>query len=280
MRAARFETALPSDPHRRILSAQAATTEGVDMVEPHRLVAYCDRLLGSVDFDDYAPNGLQVEGERPVARLVSGVTASAALIEAAGARDADAILVHHGWFWKNEAPALIGIKGRRARQLFKLGASLIAYHLPLDAHPQLGNNAALARQLGWVDAEPVADHQGLLWSGRLAFGCTPEAFAAEVSERLGRRATLVCGGRQRIERVAWCTGGGQSYIEKAAELGVDAFVSGEISEQTTHLAREQGIAFLAAGHHATERYGVQALGEHLAERFGLEHRFIEIENPA
>jgi dinuclear metal center YbgI/SA1388 family protein len=250
------------------------------MVDPHRLVAYCDRFLDCAGFDDYAPNGLQVEGERPVARLVTGVTASAALIDAASAWDADAILVHHGWFWKNEAPSLIGIKGRRARQLFKAGASLIAYHLPLDAHPQVGNNATLARHLGWVAAEPVADHRGLLWSGRPALVCSPEALAADVSERLGRSATLVGAGRRHVERLAWCTGGGQGYIERAAELGADAFVSGEISEQTTHLAREHGIAFIAAGHHATERYGVQALGEHLAEHFGLEHRFLDIDNPA
>lgn len=250
------------------------------MVESHHLVDFCDRVLASDDFEDYAPNGLQVEGERPVERLVSGVTASAALIEAASDWDADAILVHHGWFWKNEAPCLIGCKGRRARQLLKAGASLIAYHLPLDAHPQLGNNVTLARHLGWVDAEPVADSRGLLWSGRLARGCSPAALAEQVSERLGRRATLIDAGRQTLERLAWCTGGGQGYIERAAALGVDAFLSGEISEQTTHLARELGIAFIAAGHHATERYGVQALGETLAEHFGLEHRFVDIDNPA
>jgi dinuclear metal center YbgI/SA1388 family protein len=250
------------------------------MVDPLSLVAYCDRFLDSGNFDDYAPNGLQVEGERPITRLASGVTASAALIEAAIAWGADSILVHHGWFWKGEAPCLVGIKGRRARRLFKAGASLIAYHLPLDAHPQVGNNAALAAHLGWVDAEPVENRRGLLWSGRLALGCSPEAFAAQVSERLGRPATLIAAGRERIERIAWCTGGGQGYIEQAAALGVDAYVSGEISEQTTHAARELGIAFIAAGHHATERYGVQVLGAHLAEQFGLEHRFIEIDNPA
>ncbi len=250
------------------------------MIETHQFVAYCDRFLASGDFDDYAPNGLQVEGERPIERLVSGVTATAALIEAASAWDADAILVHHGWFWKNEAPCLIGWKGRRARQLFKAGASLIAYHLPLDAHLQFGNNVILARHLGWVEAEPVADSRGLLWAGRLVAKCSPAALAAQVSERLGRRATLIDAGRQTVERLAWCTGGGQGHIEQAAALGVDAFLSGEISEQTTHLARELGIAFIAAGHHATERYGVQALGEHLAERFGLVHRFIDIDNPA
>ena len=182
------------------------------MVDPLSLVAYCDRFLDSGNFDDYAPNGLQVEGERPITRLASGVTASAALIEAATAWGADSILVHHGWFWRGEAPCLVGIKGRRARRLFKAGASLIAYHLPLDAHPQVGNNAALAAHLGWVDAEPVEDRRGLLWSGRLALGCSPEAFAAQVSERLGRPATLIAAGRERIERIAWCTGGGQGYV--------------------------------------------------------------------
>ena len=250
------------------------------MVDPDALVAYCDRFLAASDFDDYAPNGLQVEGERSITRLATGVTASAALIAAASAWRADAILVHHGWFWKNEAPCLVGMKGQRARQLFKAGASLIAYHLPLDAHPVVGNNAALARRLGWVDAEPAGDCRGLLWSGRLSQGCSPDALAAQVSERLGRLATLIAAGRERVDRIAWCTGGGQGYIEQAAALGVDAFLSGELSEQTTHAARELGIAFVAAGHHATERYGVQALGEHLAERFGLEHRFIEIDNPA
>jgi dinuclear metal center YbgI/SA1388 family protein len=250
------------------------------MVEPRVLVAYCDRLLDADRFSDSAPNGLQVEGERPVQRLVSGVTASAALIDAAGESGADAILVHHGWFWKGENPCLTGIKGRRARRLLRAGASLIAYHLPLDAHPTMGNNATLGMRLGVLDAEPAPGTEGLLWTGRLAHGCSPDALAGEISERLGRQPTLVRAGRLCIERLAWCTGGGQGYIAQAAELGVDAFLSGEISEQTTHQAREYGIAFIAAGHHATERFGVQALGGHLAERFKLEHRFVDIDNPA
>ncbi|NEV62716.1 Nif3-like dinuclear metal center hexameric protein [Thiorhodococcus minor] len=250
------------------------------MIEPRALVAYCDRFLEASRFSDYAPNGLQVEGERPIRRLVSGVTASAALIEAAIAEEADAILVHHGWFWKGESPCLVGMKGRRARMILRAGMSLIAYHLPLDAHPEIGNNVLLGRRLGFVEAEPSALGDGLLWVARLQEPLAPDVFAAFVSDSLGREPLLVGQMPRRIARVAWCTGGGQGHIEQAAELGVDAFLSGEISEQTTHQARELGVCFVAAGHHATERYGAQALGEHLAESFGLRHRFVDIENPA
>lgn len=250
------------------------------MIETRALVDYCDHLLDASRFSDYAPNGLQVEGERPIERLVSGVTASAALIEAAIADGADAILVHHGWFWRAEAPCLTGIKARRARLLFKAGVSLIAYHLPLDAHPELGNNVTLGQRLGFHAIEPTEVANGLLWTGRLERPMAATRLAQQVGQRLDRPVTLVGPDQADIERIAWCTGGGQGYLEQAAGLGVDAFLSGELSEQTTHLAREHGICYLAAGHHATERYGVQALGAHLAERFGLRHRFIEIENPA
>ncbi|MFZ0790257.1 MAG: Nif3-like dinuclear metal center hexameric protein [Chromatiaceae bacterium] len=250
------------------------------MIEPSALSDYCDSLLDAGAFTDYAPNGLQVEGERQVRRLVTGVTACAALIAAARDTGADAILVHHGWFWKGENPCLVGPKGRRARALVASGASLVAYHLPLDAHPLYGNNAALAGRLRLLDAEPSTIGQGLVWIGRLEQPLAPNAWALWVSERLGRTATLVDPGLPAVERVAWCTGGGQGYIEAAAGLGVDAFLSGEISEQTTHWARELGLCYLAAGHHATERYGVQALGAHLSERFGLEHQFIDVDNPA
>jgi dinuclear metal center YbgI/SA1388 family protein len=250
------------------------------MTEPRELVAYCDQYLDVASFSDYAPNGLQVEGDRVLGRLVSGVTASASLIEAAIREDADAILVHHGWFWKGENPCLTGIKGRRARMLLGSGASLIAYHLPLDAHPEVGNNATLGARLGFVEAVPTAIGGGLVWRGRLTEPMRASDLAALVSGRLRRETTLVTGGRDRVERIAWCTGGGQHFIESCADLGVDAFLSGEISEQTTHQARELGLCYLAAGHHATERYGVEALGAHLAARFGLEHRFIDIDNPA
>ncbi|PQJ96030.1 Nif3-like dinuclear metal center hexameric protein [Chromatium okenii] len=250
------------------------------MIEARVLVAYCDELLSTASFADYAPNGLQVEGDRPIQRLVSGVTASAALLEAALALEADAIVVHHGWFWNHENPCLIGIKGRRARTLLKAGASLIAYHLPLDAHPLLGNNAMLGQRLGFCDREPTTLGKGLVWVGRLALPVLPATLAEQVFQQLGRAVTLVDGKHGMLERIAWCSGGGQNHLEQAAALGVDAFLSGEISEQTTHLAREYGICYLAAGHHATERYGIQALGAHLAEQFGLWHQFIEIDNPA
>ncbi|AUB81549.1 Nif3-like dinuclear metal center hexameric protein [Candidatus Thiodictyon syntrophicum] len=250
------------------------------MIEPLALSAYCDRLLDSAACTDYAPNGLQVEGERPIRRLVSGVTASLALIAAALELQADALLVHHGWFWKGENPCLTGLKGRRVRALIQGGASLIAYHLPLDTHPTLGNNAALASQLGILDAQATGIGNGVLWTGRLGTPMAPADWAAAVGARLGRSGTLVVGSDRPVQHLAWCTGGGQGYIEAAAALGVEAFLSGEISEQTTHAARELGIAYLAAGHHATERYGVQALGDHLARHFALDHRYVEIDNPA
>lgn len=250
------------------------------MIEVDELVAYCDALLDVAHFSDYAPNGLQVEGERPVGLLVTGVTACAALIEAAVEAGADALLVHHGWFWRSESPCLIGSRGRRARALMRSGASLLAYHLPLDAHPTYGNNVTLGRRLGLLDAQASPLANGLVWTGRLEKPLVPGEWAQSVSLRLGRQATLVDPGLSAVYKIAWCTGGGQGYLEAAASLGVDGFLSGEISEQTTHLARELGVAYLAAGHHATERYGVQALGDHLAERFALGHRFIEIQNPA
>ncbi|QIK39066.1 Nif3-like dinuclear metal center hexameric protein [Caldichromatium japonicum] len=250
------------------------------MIAPRELVAYCDQLLDANRFDDYAPNGLQVEGERPIQRLVTGVSACLALLEAAIAVQADAILVHHGWFWKREDPRLIGIKGQRARRLLNAGLSLIAYHLPLDAHPSLGNNALLGRSLGVVDVQPAVLGNGLVWQGRLPEPMTPASLAEHLTRCLGRQALRV--GREEgvIQQVGWCTGAGQGYLEQAAVLGVDAFISGELAEQTTHQARELDICYLAAGHHATERAGVQALGAHLAERFGLWHDFIEIDNPA
>jgi dinuclear metal center YbgI/SA1388 family protein len=250
------------------------------MIEPEALANYCSTLLDAARFSDYAPNGLQLQGSRPVSSLITGVTASAALIEAARAHDADALLVHHGWFWKGEPPMLVGTKGRRVRALMEIGASLLAYHLPLDAHPQYGNNAALARVLDIGEPAPSEIGPGLVWTGRLAEPASARDWAAMVGDRLARAPTLIEGDRERIESVAWCTGGGQGYIEQAAALGVDAFLSGEISEQTTHAARELGICYLAAGHHATERYGVQALGNHLATRFGLKHQFVDIDNPA
>ncbi|MFZ1537714.1 MAG: Nif3-like dinuclear metal center hexameric protein [Chromatiaceae bacterium] len=249
------------------------------MVTAIELQAYCDELLGARGFDDYCPNGLQVEGTRTIRRLVSGVTASLALIEAATAGEADAILVHHGWFWKGEAPCLTGPKGRRVRALIESGASLLAYHLPLDAHAELGNNRQLARLLGIEGPVPTGAGRGLVWRGQLAQPLSGEAFAEQMAVALGRSPLRIPARGRPLASIAWCSGAAQGFIEEAAALGVDAYLSGEISEQTTHLARELGIDYFAAGHYATERWGVQALGVQLANVLGLEHRLLDIDNP-
>lgn len=250
------------------------------MVELDELREYCDSLLGSKGFQDYCPNGLQVEGDRPVRRLMTGVTACHALLNAAADWEADAVLVHHGYFWKGEAQPLIGVKARRVRTLMRAGMSLLAYHLPLDAHPDLGNNRCLGERLGVIGAQAVDASEGLLWWGRLPQALPAVEFAEQIGAVLGRTPTYVSGHARPVATVAWCTGAAQGYIERAASLGVDVFISGEISEQTAHQARELALDYVAAGHHATERYGVQALGAHVAERFALLHRFVDIDNPA
>lgn len=249
------------------------------MTSAVEIADHCHQLLGVERFSDYCPNGLQVEGERQVRLLLTGVTASQRLIDAAVGADADALLVHHGFFWKGEAAPLIGLKGRRIRALMRADMSLLAYHLPLDAHPELGNNRQLALRLGLLDAAPSAGVDDLLWTGRLPEPIPGCLFAEQVGRALGREPLHVAVVDAPVHRVAWCTGAAQGAIERAAALGVDCYLSGEVSEQTVHLARELGIDYLAAGHHATERYGVQALGAELAASFGLEHRFIEIDNP-
>lgn len=232
-------------------------------------------------FKDYAPNGLQVEGRSEIKKIISGVTACERLLDAAIVADADAVLVHHGYFWRGESSCLTGMKRRRIGQLIKHDLSLIAYHLPLDAHPDLGNNACLGRRLGFVvtggmDVE-VLTSIGL--TGQLEKPMSLASLGQHIQQRLGRMPLLIDGGGHDIKTVAWCTGGAQGYIEKAFDLGVDAYISGEVSEQTTHFARENGIHYIAAGHHATERYGVQALGEWLVTALGVEHQFVDIDNP-
>ncbi|MDX1799624.1 MAG: Nif3-like dinuclear metal center hexameric protein [Marinobacter sp.] len=227
-------------------------------------------------FQDYCPNGLQVEGRTDVRRIVSGVTASQALIDAAIDADADLILVHHGYFWKGEDQRITGIKQARLKKLLTHDVNLVAYHLPLDDHPELGNNRQLADVLGLQQAAPL---DGLVWHGTLAAPMSPDAFAAHIGAALNRSPLHVGNGPDQIKTVGWCTGAAQGYIDKALAAGLDAFISGEISEPTTHTAREAGIHYYAAGHHATERYGVQALGRALAETFGIEHRFIDRDNP-
>ncbi len=241
-----------------------------------------DALLESRQFKDYSPNGLQVEGRQQIQRLVTGVTASQALLDEAVRLHADAILVHHGYFWGNEAAQIRGMKKRRLQTLLRHDINLYAYHLPLDAHPELGNNAQLARLLDIRVLRPLeADNpRSLALVGELREPVSAAQFAHRLASVLGREPLHCAGGdTDCIRTIAWCSGGGQSYINLAAEQGIDAFFSGEASEQTVHVAREMGVHFFAAGHHATERYGVKALGEWLARERGLDVTFIDIDNP-
>lgn len=247
-------------------------------MERAALDAYLGDYLQVPDFRDYCPNGLQVEGRAEVTRIVTGVTASAALIEAAVAEGADALIVHHGYFWRGEDGRITGMRRRRIGRLLEHDLNLFAYHLPLDVHPEVGNNAMLARRLGLATAGRFGE-QDLGMHGTVADAMTLTQFAGLIEKQCAR-APLVIGDPVRpVRRVAWCTGAAQGLFEQAIALGVDVYVSGEISEQTVHAARESGVAYIAAGHHATERYGVQALGGHLADRFGLGHRYIDVENP-
>lgn len=244
------------------------------------LVEEAERYLNAARIGDYCPNGLQVEGRPQVRRIVSGVTASQALVDAAVAAEADVLLVHHGYFWKGENPCITGMKQRRLKTLLAHDISLLAYHLPLDLHPEVGNNVQLARQLEITVEGPLVpdDPRSVGLVGSLAEPMSPRDFARHVQAVLGREPLLV-EGPQLVRRIGWCTGGGQGYIDQAIAAGVDLYLSGEASEQTFHSARENGIGFIAAGHHATERYGVQALGEYLARRFAIEHLFIDCDNP-
>ena len=238
-----------------------------------------DTLLDAARFRDYCPNGLQVEGRADVQRVVSGVTASLALIERAVELEADAILVHHGLFWKGDDLRVTGPKKRRLELLLKHGINVFAYHLPLDAHAELGNNAQLAQRLGFRITGRFAE-QEIGFLGDLLSPLPAEALTASVSAALGRKALVVGPHERPVRLIAWCTGGAQGYFEQAIAAGCDAFLSGEISEQTTHLARETGVPYIAAGHHATERFGVQAVGAWLENTHGIEHQFFDDENPA
>jgi len=239
---------------------------------------YIGRLLEISRFRDYCPNGVQVEGKEGIGRIATGVTASQRLLEAATAWGADAILVHHGYFWRNEDATVTGIKKRRLAHLLRHDVSLLAYHLPLDAHPELGNNAQLAKRLGLLPRGNFGE-QDIAWQGELQLPQTLGQFAGSIAHALQRTPLIIGDNERMLHRLAWCSGAAQSYFEQAVALGVDAFLTGEISEQNVHVAHETGVAFIAAGHHATERYGVQALGEHLARQFEIEHRFFDMENP-
>ncbi len=264
---------MKSSPKKRSLNAR-----GTPSVTAVQLRDWMETTLGASRFKDYCPNGLQVEGTRPIRRIASGVTASLAFIHAAQAEGADALLVHHGWFWRGEDPCLIGTRARRIRTLIESGMHLFAYHLPLDVHPDLGNNAQLALRLGWASDGRTGPDQLVCWHD-LPQPKTSKDIASLLRRRLGQPPQAVGDLDRPISRIAWCTGAAQDMIAEAAEAGADAFVSGEISERTTHAARELGIAYFAAGHHATERFGVQALAEEAARSLGLAHRFIDDPNP-
>ena len=260
----------------------------VHSVDRDELSLYLDDHLQVARIKDYCPNGLQVQGKPIIKTLVSGVTASLALIEEAIALKADAIMVHHGWFWKNDDARVVGQLHSRLKLLMDHEINLFAYHLPLDVHSVLGNNAQLAKVMGWkplmgskrasLSASSVMD--GLIWEGR------PEAsqktlgqLARSISGRLGRDPLVIGDLNKPIKRIAWCTGGAQGYINQAISMKVDAYISGEVSEQTFHAAQESGVAYIAAGHHATERYGIAALGEFVAQKYKLSHQFVDIPNP-
>lgn len=253
------------------------------MIARTELVNHLAELLNVPAFDDYCPNGLQVEGREEVNKIVGGVTASQALVDTAVAQGADVLLVHHGYFWKGEDPCVVGMKQRRLKSLLDAGINLLAYHLPLDAHQELGNNAQLAKLLGLKTQGGFGGGAGpdIGLFGELEKPCSAEAFGLFLSEKLGRMPLHISaeGNGDQIRCLAWCTGAAQGYLRQAAALGVDAFLTGEISEQTVHEARELGIHFFSAGHHATEKGGVMALGAHLADKFEVDFEFVDIDNP-
>lgn len=249
-------------------------------VDRDELAEYLAQTLDINRIRDYSPNGLQVEGRSAIKTLVSGVTASLALVEAALERGADAILVHHGYFWRGEDARVVGPKRRRLKLLLANDLNLLAYHLPLDLHPELGNNAQLAIRLGLAVDQRFGE-DGLGWLGGLSDdrALTVGQLALLIAQRLGRQPLVIGDPAQPAGRIGWCTGAAQNFLSDAIAAGANTYLSGEISEPTVHLARESGVAYLACGHHATERYGVQALGQHLAARFGIRHEFIDIDNP-
>lgn len=251
------------------------------MASAQELLQAFDNLLAPERFTDYGPNGLQVEGRQEVRRVVSGVTASRALIEAAVAARADALFVHHGLFWRGQDGRITGWMKQRLALLLRHDINLFAYHLPLDAHPELGNNAQFGRQLG-LRAQARFGQQDLGFIGGREDGGTwsGDALAAHLQQVLGHRVVQVGGDGRPLQRIAWCTGGAQGSFEAAIAAGADAYITGEISEPQAHYARECGVAFLACGHHASERYGAPAVAGHVAAQWGLEHQFIDIENPA
>ena len=241
------------------------------------LKSYLDQLLNVSHFHDYCPNGLQVEGRNEIYTVITGVTASLNLLQAAVAANADLILVHHGYFWRGENECVIGMKRHRIALLIENNINLLAYHLPLDAHSVLGNNAQLGRKLDFIESGRFGE-QDIAMLGNVSQGITLEELGVKI-ERVLSRAPLIIGDKTSlIRRIAWCTGAAESYFNEAICLNVDVFITGEISERNVHVSRECGVGLISAGHHATERYGIQALGEHIAQKFGITHQFIDEDN--
>jgi dinuclear metal center YbgI/SA1388 family protein len=255
-------------------------------ISRNELLQWLNTTLQPERFRDYCPNGLQVEGSETIRHIITGVTACQTLIDAAAERGADAVLVHHGWFWKNEDPCLRGMKRRRLARALQANLNVLAYHLPLDAHPVLGNNAQLARVLGLQVSRDEAGQprtcgpENLVWLGQLPQPISLGALAGQVTCHLQRAPVLVGDTEKTVHTIAWCTGAAQGMIDAAVAAGADVYLSGEISEPTFHTATENGMAYLAAGHHATERYGIQALGNAIAQQFGVTVQFLDIDNPA
>ncbi len=242
------------------------------------LLSACNALLQPQRFKDYCPNGLQVEGAAHISRLALAVTANQAAIDAAIAWGAQALLVHHGLMWKGEDGTVTGHRKARLAAALSANLNIVAYHLPLDAHPTLGNNAQLGKLVGVSDMTPL-DGEGVLVAGSLTHAITAQAFTMHLGSQLKREATLIGDRDKRVQRIAWCTGGGGSYFEAAIATGIDLFLTGEASEQHVHIAMECGVPLLLAGHHATERYGVQAIGTALTEKLGVETKYFEIDSP-
>lgn len=250
------------------------------MTDRQTLLDWCDATLETARFKDYAPNGLQVEGRSRIRRIITAVTASRAAIEHAAAIGADMLLVHHGMFWKSEPATITGWKKQRIAALLKHDINLAGYHLPLDAHPELGNNAQLAKRCGWLPEYRFGD-QDLLAAGRNGKrGQTLTGLADDIAAALGRRPTVAGDPERVLDKLVWCSGGAQGYFQAAIDNGADAYITGEISEAQYHLANETGTVFISAGHHATERYGIQALGSAIADTFGIEVSFFDEANPA
>lgn len=248
------------------------------MVDTQTLLRWCDEQLAVAQFKDYAPNGLQVEGRTEIGKIVCAVTASQAAIAFAVAEKADLLLVHHGLFWKSEPVGIVGWKKQRIATLLAHDINLAGYHLPLDAHAQWGNNAQLAKRMGWV-VQGQAGEQDLLMLGALPQPQSVAGLASHLVSELGREPLVLGDKTKTITRLAWCSGGAQSFFQTAIDFGVDAFVTGEVSEAQYHLAQETGVVFMGAGHHATERYGVQALAQAINAQFGIDYVFFDQPNP-